>query len=697
MKEKSYTILEKLNYYSDTFTRLPFIKLKDLGETSVSLISSILNYRLALLLLGNDTTDELSLLSYKGIDKDIINAWNVDEAFFKHLQSNINKSIFLEFSKLEKSTVESANRLGLSDSCLVVPIDARVEEGIKRLGFLIAAEPGLDCEPDIDIMALEIIGGLVTGAITNYFAMQDLVKANKGMEAEIIDRQTAEKKLDIERSQLLSIFDSLNEVVYVADPHTYEILFVNKAIQNLFATKLVGELCYKALQNLESPCNFCTNEIILKQKDKAYRWEFYNSFVKKHFILVDRIIKWTDGRDVRFELGIDITQLKQAEEEKRVLERQLQQAQKMEAIGLLAGGIAHDFNNILGGIIGFAELAKYYIEKNSKAENKIDQLLHTTERAKDLVKQILAFSYQDKIEKKPLQLKIVVKEIIKFLRASLPSTIEIRQNISPDAGAIIGEPTQIYQVLVNLCTNAAYAMKEGGVLEINLENAEVDAETASQYPEIEPGNYVKLFVGDTGHGMEKEVMERIFDPYFTTKAEGVGTGLGLSVVHGIVKSHGGIINVHSEPMKGTTFQLLFPVIDLEAAEEYGPFESFPTGNECILSVDDDFVVLNANKEMMEVLGYNVIAKTSSNEALETFRAQPDKFDLVITDQTMPNMTGERLAKEIMRIRTDIPIIICTGFSESINEKKAKAIGIRAFLMKPVVMRELAETIRDVLT
>ena len=697
MKEKLYTILEKLNYYSDTFARLPFAKIDDIGKISVSLISSILNYRLALLLFGNDTTDELSLLSCKGIDKDIINAWNVDEAFFKHLQSNINRSIFLEFSKLEKSTVESANRLGLSDSCLVVPIDARVEEGIKRLGFLIAAEPDLDCEPDIDIMALEIIGGLVTGAITNYLATQDLVKANKGMEAEIIDRQAAEKRLDIERSQLLSIFDSLNEIVYVADPDTYEILFANKALENLFATKMVGELCYKVLQNRESPCNFCTNEIILKQKDKPYRWEFYNPLIKKHFMLVDRIIKWTDGRNVRFELGIDITQLKRAEEEKRELERQLQQAQKMEAIGALAGGIAHDFNNILGGIIGFAELAKYYVEKGSKAEKKIDQLLSATDRAKNLAKQILTFSHQDKIEKKPLLLKIVVKEIIKFLRASLPTTIEIRYNMSPDAGSIIGDPNQIHQVLLNLCTNAAYAMQEGGVLEINLENAEIDAEAASQYLEIEPGNYVKLSVSDTGHGMEKEVMERIFDPYFTTKEKGVGTGLGLSVVHGIVKSHGGIIKVHSELMKGTTFQLLFPLIDLEAAEESKSFESFPTGNECILSVDDDFIVLDANKEMLEVLGYNVIAKTSSTEALETFRAHPDKFDLVITDQTMPDMTGERLAKEIMRIRTDIPIIICTGFSESINEKKAKAVGIRALLMKPVVMRELAETVRDVLT
>jgi CheY-like chemotaxis protein len=262
---------------------------------------------------------------------------------------------------------------------------------------------------------------------------------------------------------------------------------------------------------------------------------------------------------------------------------------------------------------------------------------------------------------------------------------------------VMGDPTQIHQVLMNLCTNATHAMREkGGALEVGLEDVDLDADAPVQYPDLKPGPHVRLTVSDTGHGLDPAVMERIFDPYFTTKDKGVGTGLGLAVVHGIVKSHGGTITVYSEVGKGTTFHVLFPRIESVDAEETEVLEPLPKGDERILFVDDEEALVKIGQQMLERLAYEVVPRTSSIEALEAFRAQPDKFDLVITDQTMPNMTGEMLAKELMGIRPDIPIILCTGYSELISKERAKAMGIREYVMKPLVIRELATTIRKVL-
>ncbi len=385
-----------------------------------------------------------------------------------------------------------------------------------------------------------------------------------------------------------------------------------------------------------------------------------------------------------------------AYEELRMTQRQLVQAQKMEAIGTLAGGIAHDFNNILTAIIGYTELAMEKVPEGNRVQANLQEVFRAGMRAKDLVQQILIFSRQSRQEQKPLQPDSVVKEGLKLLRASIPTTVEIRPNIERECGMVLGDPTQIYQVLVNLCANAAHAMSEkGGVLEVSLMNVDLDAASA-QHLDLKPGLYVRLTVSDTGHGMERAVMERIFDPYFTTKGPGEGTGLGLAMVHGAVKSHGGAIAVDSEPGKGATFHVYFPRMERSEAPEAEAAASVPTGNERILFVDDEKALVEMSKQMLESLGYKAAGRTGSIEALETFRAQPDKFDLVITDQTMPNMTGETLAKELLRIRPDIPIILCTGYSELITKEKARAMGIRELIMKPVVRSELARIIRDVL-
>jgi signal transduction histidine kinase/ActR/RegA family two-component response regulator len=400
---------------------------------------------------------------------------------------------------------------------------------------------------------------------------------------------------------------------------------------------------------------------------------------------------------VSHQLQREIAEHKRAEEEKKKLKTQVQRSQRMEAIGTLAGGIAHDFNNILTAVIGYAELLRYDLPEDSKAQANLEEIFKAAIRAKELVQQILTFSRQGEQEKKPLQVGTVIKEALKLLRASLPTTIEIRQNLESKSDTVLGNPTQIYQVLMNLCTNAAHAMREeGGVLEVTVTDVDLHMDDAAQNPDLNPGAYVKLTVRDTGSGIEPGIMERIFDPYFSTKEAGQGTGMGLAVAHGIVKSTGGAITVDSKLGEGTTMSVFFPRVTSEVTPEARALNPFPTGTERILFVDDEKALVDIGVQLLEHLGYRVVARTSSIEALEAFRAQHEKFDLVMTDQTMPNMTGEMLAKELLQIRPDIPIVLCTGYSEVISEAQAKALGIRQLIMKPFVIREMSEAIRQAL-
>jgi PAS domain S-box-containing protein len=393
----------------------------------------------------------------------------------------------------------------------------------------------------------------------------------------------------------------------------------------------------------------------------------------------------------------DISDLKSAQKEREQLKTQLIQAQKMEAIGTLAGGIAHDFNNILGAIIGYAEMALYDTKKDSMEHYNIDQVLSAGHRAKDLVKQILAFSRKSEQDKSIISLANIVAEALKLLRASLPTTIEIRQNIEPNLDAIFADPTQMHQVVMNLCTNSAHAMGDtSGILKVELHNVDLNVQKAAQYPELNPGPYVKLSISDTGQGMDSETLDRIFDPYFTTKEQDKGTGMGLAVVHGIIKGHGGIIRVQSTPGKGTRFDILFPVMEKQMESETAELKALPTGNEHILLIDDEENLIDLGKSMLKKLGYRVETQTRPDEALETFGAAPHKFDLVISDMTMPGMTGDSLASELMKIRSDIPVIICTGYSERIDEQRAKDLGIKGLIMKPFTIRSLSKTVRDVL-
>jgi PAS domain S-box-containing protein len=396
-------------------------------------------------------------------------------------------------------------------------------------------------------------------------------------------------------------------------------------------------------------------------------------------------------------IAIDITERKRAEEEKKRLESQLNQVQKMEAIGTLAGGIAHDFNNILAAIIGYTELAMEDISQPAKMRSNLKEVLRASSRAKDLAKQILMFSRKTQIEYKPIVLRTVIKDSLKMLRSVIPSTIEIRENLI-DSGLILSDPTQINQIIMNLSTNAVHAMDEtGGMLEIRLKKVNINGDGEAQGLNLSPGPYLMISISDTGYGMSPEVLERIYEPYFTTKDMGRGTGLGMSVVHGIVHNHGGAITCKSAPGEGTTFDIYLPEFESKK-EEVESLEETPllTGTERILFIDDEPALVNIAEKMLSKLGYDVVTTTSSLDALAFFRARPDTFDLVITDMTMPGMTGDKLAHNLMEISHDIPIILCTGYSEHISEEEAKRIGIREFVMKPLEMKELARTIRKVL-
>ena len=392
----------------------------------------------------------------------------------------------------------------------------------------------------------------------------------------------------------------------------------------------------------------------------------------------------------------DLTERNRANEEKVKLEKQLLQSQKMEAIGTLAGGVAHDFNNVLGAIIGYTEMAVEE-DQNDTRKQYLQETLNGAERAKKLVKQILTFSRQDSQERKPLDIKLLLKEAIKFLRSSIPATIEIKQNLTDELCNIMADSTQVHQIIMNLCTNATHAMKRtGGILQIELANIEINQGDLKSALDLQPGHYIKLTISDTGHGIDPDNIQRIFDPFFTTKSVDEGTGLGLSVVYGIVKNHGGIINVTSKIDEGATFNVYLPKIIHEEVTIAKMSGSIIGGTERILFVDDEQALVDIGKCLLSSLGYDVTGVLSSVEAMNLFQTKPQSFDLIITDMTLPKMNGIVLARKILKIRPDIPILLCSGIRESDTEKQAKSLGISAYLTKPLARKELAKVVRDAL-
>jgi PAS domain S-box-containing protein len=517
---------------------------------------------------------------------------------------------------------------------------------------------------------------------------------------DITSRKEAEEDLRESEEQYRSLFKNNHSIMLLIDPETANIVDANPAAVSFYGWS------YEALIRKKMfDINTLTEEQVFGEMEKA-KMEQRKHFYFRHCLASGEIrdvevysgpIK-VHGKELLYSIVYDITARKKAEEEKAALEGQLLHAQKMESIGTLSGGIAHDFNNLLAIILGNAELAMEDVPEWHPAKDNINEIRTASLRARDVVRQLLSFGRKTDPKKRPVKLVQIIEDALKFLRFSIPTSIEIHQNIPNDTdNTILADSTQINQVMINLFTNAAHAMEDaGGVITIGIQNVYLDQVSAPFYPDLSLGNYVKLTVSDTGTGIDHEIKDRIFDPYFTTKEVGKGSGIGLSVVHGIVKSHNGAIYVDSKFGKGTTFSILFPATEEEAVIETEAIEKLSTGNERILFVDDEKSMAEIGRRRLERLGYQVEAKTNPIEALELFRADPDQFNLVITDMTMPHITGDKLVKEILKIRPDMPTILCTGFSEKIDEEKAKKIGVRQYIEKPFDRGKLSRLVRKVL-
>ncbi len=506
---------------------------------------------------------------------------------------------------------------------------------------------------------------------------------------------TDRKQMEKDRERLLSAIEQVAESIVITDTDG-RIEYVNPAFETITGysrSEAIGQnprilksgeqdaAVYTDLWDTITSGETWTGRLINQKKDGTLYTE--EATISPVFDPEGRMINYVAvKRDITGE--IDIT-------------RRLHQSQKMEAIGTLAGGIAHDFNNILFPIVGHTEMLIDDLPEGSPVRESIDEIYTSALRAKELVKQILAFSRQEKQEPRMMKLQPIIKETIRMIRASIPTTIEITHDIDPDCGSVRADPTQMHQIVMNLATNAYHAMEEtGGTLHIALRQ-ETPASGLPEMQAMAPGSYACLTVSDTGLGMSQAVAEKIFDPFFTTKQKGKGTGMGLSVVHGIVTQMNGAIRVQSEPGSGTDFYLYFPVETESSEPEPGIHtEHLKRGTEKILLVDDEAAIISIEQRILERMGYQVCACTGSMEALELFRANPAEFDLVITDLTMPRMAGDKLAAEMIQIRPDIPILLCTGFSETIAETDMAAMGIGGLLFKPIVTTELSQKIRNLL-
>lgn len=514
-----------------------------------------------------------------------------------------------------------------------------------------------------------------------------------GVGRDITEKKEIESALKTSQETFLSVLDGVDATIYVADIDTYEILFMNNYMKETYRADLTGKTCYEVLRNTPRPCFHCNNKKLLNQNGEptgAHVWNGENPISKRWYIYQDRAIKWMDGRYVKLQIATDFTDLKEMEEA-------LRQAHKMESIGTLAGGIAHDFNNLLYMILGNTELVIQHIPSSNPEYTYLEEIKSASLRAAGVVRQLLNFTRKVDQQLIPIDVVIVIKEALEFLRSSIPSSIEIQKQLPDDDITILGDTIQINQIMMNLCTNASQAMKEnGGVLKIIVENINLSEESVEDYPKLLPGKHVKIAISDSGSGIDIEIQNRIFDPYFTTKATGEGSGMGLAVVHGIVNNHNGDIFVDSESGKGATFTILFPVIDEKSEVKIKTIDEIPYGTERILFVDDEESITKMVEQILKRIGYQVETMLSPVEAIELFRSNPDAFDLFITDMTMPQMTGTKVAEKVKEIRSDIPVIICTGYSSIIDENKAKDLGVEGYISKPVSLLKIAKTIREVL-
>lgn len=637
-----------------------------------------------------------------------------------------------------------------------------------------------------------------------------------GIFEDVTERKAIEEALRFEREQLLSIFESINEVILVVEPRTYEILYANKFTENLFGKEIIGGNCYEKLNDFDSPCEHCANDRVMDLQGQPYQWEYFNAVLNRNFLATDRLIRWPDGRNVKFQLAIDITERKQAEEalskqaefmthlmeaipvpvffkdvnhvyvgcnhafaeflglpkerivgkpvfdvvfletaeifrerdetlfrnpgsqvyttsvkrydgsirevifhkatygdpegpvsgligvilditDRKILEQQLLHAQKMEAIGTLAGGIAHDFNNLLQVTLGYSELLLAEKREDDPEYADLSKILQSARSGAELVQRLLTFSR--KVEPKPIPLNLNrrILQVEKLLRRTIPKMIDIQMDLSNDLAEVHADPTQVEQILMNLAVNARDAMPDRGKLTVRTKNVTLDDEYCRVHAGAKPGEYVLLKVSDTGHGMDKATIERIFEPFYTTKELGRGTGLGLAMVYGIVKQNEGYITCESEVGRGTTFNVYLPAIESQVEPDVYKTGVMPTfGTETILLVDDEEFVRDVGARILIKAGYNVLTATNSREALDLFEQERTQISLVILDLIMPEMGGKECLKELRKINPQLKILIASGLSADPSTKESFEMETRGLVSKPFRMKELLRQVRKVL-
>jgi PAS domain S-box-containing protein len=512
---------------------------------------------------------------------------------------------------------------------------------------------------------------------------------------DIGQRLQTEKVLAASEEKYKSLIQASNDGMYLLYNRKFEV--INPKFEEMFEVTLedVNRPDFDFIELVASR----SRPLIEERNQKMLRGESLDS--KYEFTAISKSGKEIDVEAsvsyIKYKDGIAVQGVIRDITERKRLEQHLIQAQKMEALGTLAGGIAHDFNNILGAIIGYAELSLYEVPSEDPIHRNLGRILDASERARELIKQILAFSRRSQYKRKPLRVSQVASEALRLLRSILPANVVVRYEAEKNNSLALADPVQIHQVMMNLASNAADAMQErGGVLTFSLRDVSIVNRPPGK-EDFKPGPYVELTVSDTGHGMTPEVMKRIFEPYFTTKELGRGTGMGLAVVHGIVKSYNGDISVYSEPGEGSVFKILLPRVGKAEAADSRPKITIIGGDERILFVDDEKDLVTVGKKILEQLGYTVVSSTSSLDALDEFRAAPGQFDLVITDQTMPYMTGVQLAENLQKVRPNIPIILCTGFSQTVARERCLELGIKEFVLKPINRQHLAQAIRRALS
>jgi len=636
----------------------------------------------------------------------------VDIIYKGQLIGNVRLVFSLEPYKMDLLWLRNAILYALSASVVVILIATGFLLRIFMRKPLSILQTGIDrvakgeYEYGFDEIQYEELSGIARRFSEMAREIQSREKAlhrvNRELKHEIADRKTAEEKITLSETKYRSILENMEEGYFEVDLEGV-FTFINNTMVDLSG--------YSEEELIGMGFREITDEKTAKKIYHIFN-RVYKTQQSEKILSIDTIRKDRDARNVEISVSLmrdikntpvgfsgvarDITERIITEGEKKQLESQLIHAQKMESIGTLAGGIAHDFNNILSSIIGYTELILGDVEKGTPLEDNLQEVYTAGIRARDLVKQILAFARRAEVELKPIKVSVIAKDALKLLRSTIPASIEIHKNIKSDS-LIMGDATQVHQIFMNLCTNAVHAMEErGGSLEVNISDTQIGPSAINGTINLKPDDYLQIAIADTGVGISPEVIDHIFEPYFTTKKSGEGTGMGLATVHGIVKGYGGEIKVESDVGKGAVFTIYLPLTKKSDSRAAYPPEAISSGNERVLLVDDELPIVEVSKQALERLGYIVTTLTSSVDALALFIQKPNDFDLVITDMNMPNMTGDSLAKEIKNVRPDIPIILCTGFSKRITSENALELGVNGILMKPVTLHDLANSVRNVL-